>query len=159
MHLADTEIGAGVDGAAVGLMPRAGEQTPALVGQPGEAGDLFGDVGHLLAREQGGFGVGAVDVPAVESDQSPGGVEHVGGRGVSPVGIADDVAQHGRGARGGGQTQQPGSAAGVTVAAVGDDLDDDRIAAENVAPGVEMGQRQVGSAGAHRPAELGGRAE
>ena len=159
VHLADPEIGAGVDGAAVGLMPGAGEQAPALVGQPGEAGDLFGDVGHLLTREQGGFGVGAVDVPAVEGDQSPGGVEHVGGRGVSPVGIADDVAQHGRGARGGGQTQQPGSAAGVTVAAVGDDLDDDRIAAENVAPGVEMGQRQVGSAGTHRPAELGGRAE
>ena len=98
VHLAQPEVAPRVDRAPVGHRAGAGEQPPALAvgvgGQSGEPGDLFCDLGHLLAGLEEPLGVAAVDVAPVEGDQPAGGVEDVDGGGVAAVGVADRVAEH-----------------------------------------------------------------
>jgi hypothetical protein len=98
-------------------------------------------------------------VPGVEGDQPAGGVEHVGRGGVGAVGVADDVGEHGAGAGGLGEPEQPAGAGGVAVRPVRDDLDDHGVAAQHVAPAVEVGAGEVVAPRRHRPADLRRRAE
>ena len=105
-----------------------------------------------LPRQQGGLGVAPVDVAQVERDQPAGRVEDVGGRGVGAVGVAHDVGEHGAGALLGGEPEQPGGASDVARAAVADDLDDDAVTAEDVAPAGQVGPREVVASGGDGPA-------
>ena len=109
----DVELGI-ADAADAEVLP---DVDRALLGQPGGAleqpqggvavgaDEVLGDVGHLLARLQVALGGAPVDVPRVERDQPAGGVQHVGGRGVEGVDVADGVAEHHRHALLGGEPE------------------------------------------------------
>ena len=100
VHLPDAEVGAGVEDALVGEGAGLREQVEgapvARALQPGEAADLLGDLVHLLAGLQEPLGVAPVEVAQVHRHQPPGRIEHVGRRGVEPVGEADRVGEHDR---------------------------------------------------------------
>ena len=178
MHLADAQVGAGVERAPVGDRPGAGEQPPggvvAVVRQTGEAADLLGHLVHLLARLEEALGVAAAavgpqvaQVGGAERHQPPGGVEDVDGRGVEAVGVAHGVGQHRGQARSPGDAGHPGRVrrgarppvAGTTAQTVRDQLDDHVLPGQHGQPGRERGQPHVVAAPRRGEPQLGGRPE
>ena len=159
MDLADAEVTTRVDHAPLGLGPRTGQQSSAVVGQAGGPGHLLGDGRHLLAGQQGGLGVAPVDVAQVERHQPAGRVEHVGGRGVGAVGVAHDVGEDRTGALGSGEAEHAGGPAHVARTPVADHFDHDPVVTENVAPAGQVSAGEVVPPVSDRPAELGPGAE
>ena len=138
---------------------RASRPRPPSV-SPARARDLLGDLRHLLAALEARLGVGAVDVAAVEGDQPAGGVEDVGGGRVGAVGVADDVGEHGGGARPRWRSPRARAARPASPCARWDTTSTSTASApEHVAPAVEVAAGDVGPAGGEGPAELGAGAE
>ena len=157
VHLAQAEVAARVEGAPVGDRAGVGEQPLRLalgLAEPGEPGDLLGDLGHLLAGLEVALGVAAVDVPPVQRHQPAGRVEDVDGGRVAAVGVAHRVAQHRPdpgparqpghpgGVRGG--ARPPGAAVGAAAREpVGDQLGQQVGARHELAPRGQRGQAEV----------------
>ena len=86
---------------------------PVVASRPARPADLLGDLGHLLAGLEVALGVDPVDVAQVEGDQPAGRVEHVDGRGVAAVGVADGVGEHRGEPASAGEPEHPGGGAVV----------------------------------------------
>ncbi len=162
VHLAETEVGAWVEGAAVRDHPGVREQPsrlPLAVTKAREPADLLGHLRHLLAGLQEPLGVAPIDMTDVERDQAPGGVEHVDGGCVGTVGVADGVAEHrpqprrpGEAGHPGGVRRRPRAGPGQPV---GDQLDEQVGTVGDRQPRRERGMREIVAAQRHGAAELG----
>ena len=155
MHLAHPEVGPRVDGAPVGDPAGGGEQPPGGPRvEPRGGGDLLGHRVHLLAGLEVALGVDPVEVPGVQRHQPAGRVEHVDGRRVGPVGVADRVGEHRGQLLLDGQAEHPGGPRLVVRAAVRDDLEQQVGAVDDLAPAGQHRPGQVRTAGGERPAHL-----
>ena len=157
MHLAETQAaGAGNQRALLGDESGTDEQVrtgaPASTDQPGQ---LVSDLGHLLPRLQVALGVVAVDVPGIEDDEPPGGVEDIGHRCVRPVDVPDGIGEHRRHPLLGGEGEQPGRTMSGTGAPVVDDLDEQVVGADRVPPAVQVPACEIRSAGGQCAADVG----
>ena len=94
-------------------------------------------------------------MPRVERDQPAGGVQHVGGRGVQGVDVADGVAQHHRHPVLGGEPEHRLGAGPIALPPVVDDLEHQPAGAERRPPGVQVGEGEIDPAGGQRPAHRG----
>jgi hypothetical protein len=160
VHLADAEVGPGVEPAALRHLLGAAEQVGGLPrAEPCRGSDPPCGVGHLAGAGQVARGGGAVEVAGVEPDQPAGGVEHVGRGGPIRRGVADGGGEHGGNARLAGEAQHPGGVAetarGALRAVVADHLDGQRAERQQVVPAGQHGAGQVGAPGQQRSAELG----
>ncbi len=138
----------------------ASSRRAARSSEPSGRGDLLGHLVHLLAGLEVALGVDPVDVPDVERDQPAGGVEHVGGRGVGPVGVAHRVGEH----RGEPLLDARGRASGRPAAGRRgprwrDHLEQQVGGVDHLPPAGQDGAGQVGAADGERPADLGAGAE
>ncbi|EON23357.1 DNA polymerase III subunit alpha [Nocardioides sp. CF8] len=163
MHLADAQVGARVEGAAVGHGPGVGQQLTSrrlgVVGEAGQPADLLGHLLHLLAGLQEALGVAAIDMASVQGDESSRRVEHVDGRGVEAVGVAHRVGQHRAQPGLSGDPGHPGGVGGAVGKAVRDQLDDQVVAGHDGLPRRQRRQREVVAPAPRRHARLGGGAE
>ena len=172
VHLAQAQVAARVEGAAVRHHPGAREQPvrlPVAVPQPREPADLLGHLGHLLPGLQEPLGVGprrgadVSEISRAEGDQAPGGVEDVDRGRVRAVRVADRVAEHRTEPGRPGQAGHPGGVRrrGRTGPGqpVGDQLEEQVGVVDHLQPRCQRGPGEVLAAGGHGLPHLGARPE
>ena len=170
VDLAEAEVVTRVEGAPVGDRAGPGQQPHRLAVGVGEAAlptDLLGQLGHLLAGLEEPLGVAPIEMTAVERDQPPGGVEDIDGRGIASVGVAHGVGEHRAQPGPAGQRRGVGGVdggAGTPAALlsrqpVGDQLEQEVLGGDDVAPRRQGGHRLVVAATGDRGADRGGRTE
>jgi hypothetical protein len=158
VDLADSEVGARVDGTSVGKVSRGGKELTAVV-IADSTGDLVGKVGHLLAGLQIGLGIDPVDVPGIESDEAAGRVEDVDDGRNTAIGVPHRIGEDG------GQPLVPGEASkarrlGECTGATGvHQLDNEIVGRHDRAPVREVQVGEVGSTSGEGTSDVGVRAK